>query len=59
MAASPGVVNRVILLAVMGAGLDHFWRLRQDNAALNVLDVEGGALTLVTMNDTCHLPRPA
>ena len=49
------VVNRVILLGVVGAGLERFWGLGQDTAALNVLEVAGEHLTLVTMNDTCHL----
>ncbi len=49
------VVNRVILLAVLGLGNDRFWRLRQDNCAINVFEAEGGDFTLVTMNDTCHL----
>ncbi len=49
------VVNRVILLVVLGLSNDRFWRLRQDNCALNVFEAEGGDFTLVTMNDTCHL----
>jgi len=49
------VVNRVILLAILGLGNDRFWRLRQDNCALNVFEAEGGDFTLVSMNDTCHL----
>ncbi len=49
------VVNRVILLAVLGLGNDRFWRLRQDTGAINVFEAEGGDFTLVTLNDTCHL----
>lgn len=49
------VVNRVILLAVLGLGNERFWRLRQDNCAINVFEAEGDEFTLVTMNDTCHL----
>ena len=49
------VVNRAILLRALGAGLACFWRLRQDNGALNILEVENKGFTLVTMNDTCHL----
>ncbi len=51
------VVNRVILLAVLGLGNDRFWRLRQDNCAINIFEADGGDFTLVTMNDTCHLAR--
>jgi len=49
------VINRVILLGVLGLGNDHFWRLRQDTCAINVFEVEGGVFTLVSLNDTCHL----
>ncbi len=49
------VVNRVILLAVLGLGNDRFWRLRQDNCAINVFEAADGDFTLISMNDTCHL----
>ena len=49
------VMNRAILLGVLGLGNDRFWRLRQDTCALNVFDAEGGDFTLVSLNDTCHL----
>jgi probable phosphoglycerate mutase len=49
------VINRIILLGVLGLGNDRFWRLRQDTCAINVFEVEGGVFTIVTLNDTCHL----
>ncbi|MEJ2733343.1 MAG: histidine phosphatase family protein [Anaerolineae bacterium] len=49
------VVNRAILLGVLGLRSNRFWHLRQDTCALNVFETEGGDFTLVTMNDTCHL----
>lgn len=49
------VVNRVILLGVLGLGLDRFWRLGQDTCALNVFTLEDGEFTLQVLNDTCHL----
>jgi probable phosphoglycerate mutase len=49
------VVNRAILLGVLGLGNDRFWRLRQDTCAINVFDVECEDFTLVSLNDTCHL----
>jgi len=49
------VVNRIILLGVLGLGNDRFWRLRQDTCALNVFEVEGSVFTLVSLNDTNHL----
>ena len=51
------VINRIILLGVLGLGNDHFWRLRQDTCAINIFDVDTQAVefTLVSLNDTCHL----
>jgi len=49
------VINRIILLSVLGLGIDHFWRLRQDTCAINVFEVESGVSTMVSLNDTCHL----
>jgi probable phosphoglycerate mutase len=51
------VVNRVILLAILGLGNDRFWRIRQDNCAINVFEAEGGEYTLVALNDAHHVRR--
>jgi probable phosphoglycerate mutase len=52
------VVNRVILLGVLGLGNERFWRLRQDTCAINVFEEQDGDYTLVSLNDTCHLRQP-
>ncbi len=49
------VINRIILLGVLGLGNERFWRIKQDTCAINVFEAEGGDYTLVSMNDTCHL----
>jgi len=49
------VINRVILLSVLGLGNERFWRLRQDTCAINVFEAENDDFTLVSLNDTCHL----
>jgi broad specificity phosphatase PhoE len=49
------VVNRVILLGVLGLGNDRFWHLKQDTCAINVIEAQGGDFTLASLNDTCHL----
>lgn len=49
------VINRVLLLAILGLGNDRFWHLRQDTCAINVFEEENGDFTLVSLNDTCHL----
>lgn len=49
------VINRVILLGVLGLGLSRFWHLRQDTGAINVFETEGDDFIMVSLNDTCHL----
>lgn len=49
------VINRVILLGVLGLGNERFWRLMQDTCAINVFDHRDGDFTVVSLNDTCHL----
>ena len=49
------VINRIILLGVLGLGNDRFWRLHQDTCAINCFEAQGGDFTLVSLNDTCHL----
>jgi broad specificity phosphatase PhoE len=49
------VLNRVLLLAMLGLGNERFWRIRQGTCAINVVEEEAGDWTLVTLNDTAHL----
>jgi broad specificity phosphatase PhoE len=49
-------VNRVILLNALGLPLARYWRLSQGTCAINVLLAEEGDFTIVSLNDTCHLP---
>ena len=53
------VINRIILLGVLGLGNDRFWKLKQDTCAINVfeVDVQADDYTLVSLNDTCHLKQ--
>lgn len=53
------VINRIILLGVLGLSNDRFWRLRQDTCAINCFEEDGGNFTLVSLNDTCHLRSEA
>ena len=53
------VVNRTILLGVLGLGNDRFWHIRQEPCAINVFEVDAGDYTLVSLNDTCHLSNHA
>ncbi len=49
------VINRIILLGVLGLGNERFWRLRQEPCAINVFERDGSDFDLVSLNDTCHL----
>ena len=49
------VTNQLALLGVLGLGIEAFWRVRQGNCALNVIELREGVYTLVSMNDTAHL----
>jgi len=49
------VINRIILLDVLGLGNERFWHIRQDTGAINVFESEKGGFVLISLNDTCHL----
>jgi probable phosphoglycerate mutase len=51
------VLNRIILLGVLGLGNERFWRIQQEPCAINIFEFEGGDFTLVSLNDTCHLSK--
>jgi broad specificity phosphatase PhoE len=53
--AGHNVINRVILLGVLGLENEGFWRISQDPCGINVIEWAGDAYTLVAMNDTGHL----
>lgn len=52
------VVNKVLICAMLGLSNANFWRIRQDNACLNIFEHQEGIFTAVLINDTCHLRQP-
>ena len=50
-----GGVNKTILLTALGAPLSSYWRIRQANACINVLEYDGGRGRVRVLNDTAHL----
>jgi probable phosphoglycerate mutase len=53
------VINRIILLGILGLGNDRFWHIKQDTCAINIFAVDGDDFILESLNDTCHLnPAP-
>jgi broad specificity phosphatase PhoE len=50
-----GAVNKMILLSALDAPLSAYWRIRQDNAGINILDFSGVHTVVRAMNETAHL----
>ncbi len=49
------VINRLIIMGLLDLDWSYFWRLRQDNCALNVFEYLDGQFIAVTVNETGHL----
>jgi len=49
------VINRAILLGVLGLPDSRFWHLRQEPCAVNVFEATGDDYVLVSLNETFHL----
>jgi phosphoserine phosphatase len=48
-------VNRALLLQLLDQPLSAYWRLAQHPCALNEIDIEGGRVSVLRVNDTAHL----
>lgn len=50
-----GGVNRALLLSLLNADLKSFWRIRQDNVCVNLIEVSGEVFRVSLLNSTVHL----
>jgi len=50
-----GGVNRALLLSLLQANSGAFWRLRQDVACLNLIELSDGMPKICLLNSTAHL----
>jgi len=50
-----GGVNKTILLGLLGVPLSYHWRIRQANACINIVELDGALARVVVLNDTVHL----
>ena len=50
-----GGVNKTILLTLLDAPLGHHWRIRQGNACVNIVEMDGSTARIAVLNDTIHL----
>lgn len=49
------VVTKVLLGLILGAGLQSFWKIRQDTACINTLEYKPPIFIVNKLNDTAHL----
>lgn len=48
-------VNRALLLQLLDQPLSSYWRLAQDPCCINEVDISGGHIAVVRINETQHL----
>ena len=51
-------LNRALLLQLLDQPLSSYWRLEQDPCCINEIDIAGGHIRVLTVNDTAHLENP-
>ena len=51
------VLNKVLLCAILGLELSHFWYIKQDTCTINRFEYKDGKYYLTLLNDTCHLRK--
>lgn len=49
------VVNKVVIMGVLGLPNSEFWRIGQDTAAYNIFTWDGSRWIINLINGTCHL----
>ena len=52
---SHGGSFRILMCLLLGIGLEHWWKVRLDNAALTIIDTYEFGAIIGLLNDTCHL----
>jgi broad specificity phosphatase PhoE len=52
---SHGLINKVLLCAVLGLANSNFWKIKQDNGAISIFTYSSRGTKLVLLNDTTHL----
>lgn len=55
VAVSHRVINKVLLLAFLGLDNSHFWEIKQDTCAINVIEFHPCRCVICRINDTCHI----
>lgn len=56
LVCSHDAVNKVLLCHFFGLELSNFWKFKQGNGCINIIDVlDRSSFTIMLVNDTCHL----
>lgn len=56
LVCSHDAVNKVLLCHFLGLGLSNFWKFKQGNGCINIIDVlDRNNFMIMLVNDTCHL----
>lgn len=55
LVVSHGTIIRLLLLHILSMDLRHYYKLKQDNCAINLIEFKGHEPVLIKYNDTCHL----
>ncbi|MFQ5574796.1 MAG: histidine phosphatase family protein, partial [Terriglobia bacterium] len=50
--------NKVLICCLIGVDSSNFWKIKQGNAGVTVVEYENGTGRLLLLNDTCHLGGP-
>jgi probable phosphoglycerate mutase len=53
------VINKIILLGVLGLGSERLWHIEQDACAINVFEATARDYILISLNNTYHLSKLA
>jgi phosphoserine phosphatase len=48
-------VNRTLLMQLLDQPLSAYWRVAQKPCAINEIDITGGRIRVLRVNETCHL----
>lgn len=55
LVVSHSVTIRLLLLHILSMDLKHYYKLKQDNCAINLIELRTNGPVLIKYNDTCHM----
>lgn len=54
---SHGIIIRLLLLNILSMDLKHYYKLKQNNCSINLIEFGERGPALVKYNDTCHIDK--